>query len=125
MVATFLEYVYCIRRVSIMLLCHLVCDQFQVKSLRMKKSIFFLIFVLKNLILTNFNHYSPIWGDFWCFWTIFWMFKFFHLNFFFYAMFRNLLPFCLTSNHLETKLNYQKHIKYYEIHLKKIKKKIV
>ena len=85
MVATFLEYVYWIRRVSIMLLCHLVCDRFQVKSLRMNKGIFW-IFSVKNLILTNFNHYSPIFfwgGDFWGFWTLFWMFKFFYLNFFF------------------------------------------
>ena len=36
--------------------------------------------------------------------------------------------FCMTSKHLETKLNYQKHIKFYEFHQKvqerKIKKKI-
>ena len=35
-------------------------------------------------------------------------------------MFRNLLRFSLTSKHLETKLNYQKHIKFNEIYQKKI-----
>ena len=37
-------------------------------------------------------------------------------------MFKNLLRFCLTSKHFETKLNYQKHIKFYKIHQKKFKK---
>ena len=40
------------------------------------------------------------------------------------AMFRNLLRFCLTSKHLETKLNYQKHIKFYEFHPKYSRKKV-
>ena len=34
------------------------------------------------------------------------------------------MRFCLTTKHLETKLNYQKHIKFYEIHKKKAGKKI-
>ena len=34
------------------------------------------------------------------------------------AILRNFLRFCLTSKYIETKLSYQKHIKFYEIHQK-------
>ena len=34
-------------------------------------------------------------------------------------MVQNYLCFCLTTKHLETKLNHQKQIKFYEIHPKK------
>ena len=37
-------------------------------------------------------------------------------------MFRKLLRFCLTFKHLETKVNYRKHIKFYEIQKKILEK---
>ena len=38
-------------------------------------------------------------------------------------MLRNLLRFCLTSKHLEPRLNYLKHIKNFEIQKKNSRKK--
>ena len=105
---------------------HVTKGQFQVKFLRMNEGVFFWIFGVKNMNLTYVKHYSPLWGRFLEFWDHF-------IRFFIYfvlsqtflnnAMFRNLLRFCLTSKHLENKLNYQKHINFYEIHPKKFKKK--
>ena len=39
-------------------------------------------------------------------------------------MFRNCLRYHLTPKHHETKLNYQTHIQFYEIHHKNSRKKI-
>ena len=104
--------------------------QFHVKFLRITKADFFLIFCVKTIKLPNFKHYSPILSAFLSFGTIFFLiFKDFfhleHLNKKKHAMFKNCLCFCLTSKHLETKLNYHKHIKFYEIHHKSSRNKIV
>ena len=36
-----------------------------------QRQFFCWIFGVKNIDLTNFKHYSPVWGDFWGFKTIF------------------------------------------------------
>ena len=56
----------------------------------------------------KYNYFKAIftyWGGILGIWDHFWIFN---------AMFRNLLHFCLTFKNLETRFNYQKHIKFYE-----------
>ena len=72
---------------------------------------------MKCINLNNFKQSSPILGDFG---IIFCFFKdIFILNIFEKCNVHKSLRFCLTSKHLETKLNYQKHIILDKFHNKK------
>ena len=97
--------------------------QFQVKFHRINEGNLFLFFWwTKNL--TNFQHYAPILGDFGGFlwfsdpFLDFYKKKSLSQTFLKNAFIRIILRFCLTSKYLETKLKYQKHIKFYESHKK-------
>ena len=83
-----------------------------------QQRLLFWIMGLKNTNLTNVKHYSPSVGDFFLsLWDhFFWIF--FSCTFLKNTIFRNILQFFLKSKHFETKLNYRKTYKFFEIHHK-------